>query len=280
MGLLEKISSMKQGGMSDLQIINTLKDDGLSPMKINEAFSQLKIKSAVANNETEESNSELQPSIMQTQNQEIMSVPTPLTNQNPQGQNQTPQQPLVQQYTQEGYPDNQQYAQGQYADPNYYQQGLDLETVKDIVKQEIEESNKKLKAEVDSLSKLKTELKFEIQSLDNRFTKLESTIQEIQLAIIRKIGQYGEAIQGLGKEVKETQKSFSKVINPLVDQQRENNAESDEELNQESEEIETHTVKHKIKKKAKPNHKAKSRQAPKEKDHRKHGASFEDYIGR
>lgn len=196
MALLEKITSMKQTGMNDLQIVNALKEEGITPREISEALSQMRIKSAVA---SEEAN-QMEPSIMQTTST--------------QGSNN-------QQYT-EQYPaqDSSQNYNQEYADPNYYSQTLDLETIRDVAKQESEEAIKKIKTDLETLNKFKTENNFELQNLDNRITKIENIIQELQTAIIRKIGEYGEAVSTISQDLRETQKSFSKVINPLLDKKR------------------------------------------------------------
>ena len=34
------------------------------------------------------------------------------------------------------------------------------------------------------------------------------------------MGEYGEAISGISQEIQETQKSFSKMINPVLDKKR------------------------------------------------------------
>jgi hypothetical protein len=214
MALLEKISSMKQQGLSDTQILNTLKEEGVSPREINEALSQVKIKSAIAS----PSESDMQPSIMSTQMQET----------------QAPSQ--QEQYNQQYSQDQGQYAGGQEQynqqytqDPNQYynQQPTDLETIRDIAKQETEEALKKIKSDIENLNKTKTDIKFEVQNLDNRLTRIEAIIQELQTAIIRKMGEYGEAVSGISQELRATQKSFSKVINPLLDQQRNTSSQNE-----------------------------------------------------
>jgi hypothetical protein len=242
MALLERINSMKQSGMPDIQIVNTLKEEGITPREINEALSQLKIKSAI-NSQNQE---QMQPSIM---------TPSP--------EQQYPEQFQNQQY-QEQYPQQvqEQYPQQQYQE-QYYSQTIDIETIRDISKQEIEEAMKKPKSEIDSLSKFKSEISFEIQNIDNRLKKIESIIQELQTAIIRKIGDYGEAVSSISDELRETQKSFSKVINPLLDKKR-GISESMEEPEQIS--------------KSKPS--SKSSKAKKEKQLRKDtgSATVEDYF--
>lgn len=279
MALLDKLESMKQRGMSDMQIMTALKEEGYSPLQVNEAFSQSKIKSAVSKDNSAENQPDLQPSIMQPEQQTSMSVPSPdgqsLQVQSAQSQQAYASQPIPQ-YTQEQsqYENQQQYPQ--YSDPNaqysqegYYQQGLDLETVRDIAKQEIEQSLKKIKDQVNSLEKMKTDLSFEVQNMDNRLNKIESVMQELQSAIIRKMGEYGESIQGISQEIKATQKSFSKMIDPLLDKRRGFNEEDTE--NEEAEKnvperlVESNTPKSK----------------PQKQDSReKNSISFEDYLGR
>ena len=197
MALLERITSMKQSGISDAQIVNTLIEEGISPLEINEAISQSKIKSAIA-----QPNQEMQPS---------MASPA---------QAYTQEQYAPEQYPQQQNYSDQQYAQQAYPQEQYAQQGFDIETLKDISKQQVEESFKKIKEEVTNLSKLKTEVKMEIQNLDSRLSQIESIIRELQSAIIRKMGEYGEAITGISEEVRATQQSFSKILNPVLDKKR------------------------------------------------------------
>jgi len=257
MALLGRVNSLKQAGLSEVQIANALKEEGISATEINDALSQSKIKADVSGNEMQSSEFEgMQPSVMQQEQTQQFVGPT---NQTPttavQGQytpasayeqqNYPPQTYVAQQptyapqeqsqaYAQESaYAPQDQYGQQyapQYVDQTqtaydqsgqaYYSQGLDLETVRDISKQIIEESLKKTHEDIGSLNKMKSEIKFEVQDIQNRLIKIESTMNTIQSAIIRKMGEYGEAISGISNEIRATQESFSKVINPLLDKKR------------------------------------------------------------
>ena len=53
-----------------------------------------------------------------------------------------------------------------------------------------------------------------------RLKKVEDLMQELQLAILKKIGQYGEDISTISKELQSTQDSFSKLVNPIIDNKR------------------------------------------------------------
>jgi len=62
MGVLEKIMELKRRGSPDNEIINTLREQGISPKEINDALNQAKIKKAIS---PEESNkSRMEPSIL------------------------------------------------------------------------------------------------------------------------------------------------------------------------------------------------------------------------
>jgi predicted nucleic acid-binding Zn-ribbon protein len=261
MALLEQIEKMKQAGQSDSQIVTTLKEQGYSLTQINETLSQSRIKSAVYGS-IPQAGDELQPSIMQNN--------TP--------SEQAPQQQQVN-YQQESpgvYPD-QQYqdpnaTQG-YAQDTYYSQALDVETVRDITRQEIDEAVKKIKQDLEALNKMKSDISFEVQNLDNRITKIEAIIQELQSAIIRKMGEYGESIQGISQELQATQNSFSKIINPLLDKTRESEESGEEQSKVPSENQEPQKPERTQNKKQKDNKKSDISQLQ-----RSDSASFEDYF--
>ena len=222
MALLEKISAMKQSGMPESKIAASLMEEGYSPREVSEALSQSKIKSAVA----QESQSDMQPSIATEADSqsEYSSVPNYGQSQSVEApeQSQYPQyQQQYQEQSQQTYNQNAAYQQ-QYPQEqgNYYQQAIDLETVRDIARQQVEESLKKLREQVDSLVKAKTETNFHVQDMENRLQRVESVIQDVQRAIIKKMGEYGDAISGISNEIKATQQSFAKLINPILDNKR------------------------------------------------------------
>jgi seryl-tRNA synthetase len=111
--------------------------------------------------------------------------------------------------------DTQAYAEGYYPE-TYYQQAMDVETVREVSRQVVEEELSKIKAELVGITKLKTELSFQVQNIDNRLVRIESTMQELQTAILKRIGSYGEAITDISKELRATQDSFSKMVNPIM----------------------------------------------------------------
>jgi archaellum component FlaC len=230
MALLERISIMKKEGKSGQEIIKTLGEEGISPRQINEALSQSDIKSAVSAEEN------MQPSIMQTAeqttvgmpssseaNQEISVPAAPRYAQEEGQQNYNQQLAGQEQYTAPEY-SPQDYMQGydssQNSNQGYVSPSVDIETIRDIANQIIEESMGKLKEQLSSTGKMKTEINTEIQEIDSRLKKVEDIIQQLQFSIIKKMGDYGEAVSNISKEVRATQDSFSKLVNPIMDKKR------------------------------------------------------------
>jgi len=220
MALLERISNMKKEGKSGQEIIKTLSEEGISPRQINEAISQSDIKSAVSAEEN------MQPSIMQTAEQTTVGMPSSYeANQDisvpaaPQYAQEEGQQPVEQeQYATPEYTPG--YDSSQVSNQGYASPGVDIETIRDIANQIIEESMGKLKEQLSSTGKMKTEINTKIQEIDDRLKKLEDIIQQLQFSIIKKMGDYGEAVSSISKEVRATQDSFSKLINPIIDKKR------------------------------------------------------------
>jgi len=193
MALLERVNQMQQQGYSNEQISQMLQEEGISPREVSEALSQSQVKSAV-------------------------NAPEAGGYAEGEEAGYAPEAGGYAEGEEAGYaPEAGGYAEGGEA---YYQQALDTETVRDIANQVVEEELSKIKMELKEMSRLKTDMKFQIQNIDNRLKKIESTISQLQSDIIRKVGEYGEAISDVSNEIKATQDSFSKLVNPLIDKKR------------------------------------------------------------
>lgn len=277
MALIEKINQMKQSGMSEAQIIKTLRDENYTPVQINEALSQSQIKAAIAQPASPVGGGMdgMEQSIMQTTD-ELNQMPVPYPEQAQQAGYPAEAYPAYQQvyaqppaqypaeqaaYTEQPYYD-QNYGQAYVPQETYYQQALDIETVRDIAKQSIEEELLKIKSQISEITKLKTDLKFQIQNIDNRLKKIEEVIQEIQSAVLQKVGNFGQAINEISEELHATQESFGKLVNPIIDKKRgmAENQKSEQQANQA---------------KIKPRAGAQSRSSPRT---QKPAPSFEDYF--
>ncbi|MFA7708303.1 MAG: hypothetical protein WCX73_05120 [Candidatus Pacearchaeota archaeon] len=248
MAVLEKVIQMKQQGATEPQIIDILRQEGVSPREINEALSQSSIKSAI-NTEQEEIPQPEEP-YNNFQTPEMQSQITPMQpsmvpmeyQQNQEGYQQQgyAQQDYQNNYTQSNQIQRQQpreyeQSQQQYPPQEYYeeyapQQTSDIEIINDIAEQIVEEKNSELKKQISSFTDFKESISLEVERLNERLTKIENISNELQIAILKKIGSYGESLENIEKEMHMTQNSFSKIINPLTDRARQmSNQESNQE---------------------------------------------------
>ena len=226
MATLERVMQMKAEGLTESQIITALKQEGATPKDINEALSQSKIKSAL-NREPpmDESMENMKPSITEASQKPVQKDEEGYTDYSDQNYPQYDPNSVQQVQNQVQGPDGYYQTPGQ--DSGYYpeyqqpQAPTDIETINDIAEQIVEEKNAELKKQISSFKTFKDESKIDLEKINERLQKLENNYNELQMAIIRKIGEYGEDIKNISNEMRATQDSFSKVLNPLTDNIRE-----------------------------------------------------------
>lgn len=225
MAVLEQVMQLKQQGVSEPDIVQYLKDQGILPNEINDALAQSKIKSelnreAVYNQEGFQASRSFQiPGEGYTQTPVF-----PEYQMKPSISNEPSQQPPA-------YPEAGQYPES-YQQPvqetpqqsyqNYYPeyQQTDIETMNEIAEQLIEEKNEKIQKQISALTAFREETSAEIERINQRLEKIENNFNNLQASIIRKIGEYGEDIKSIAKEMHATQDSFSKMLNPTMDNAR------------------------------------------------------------
>lgn len=212
MAALERVMQMRTQGLSESQIINTLRQEGISPKEIYDALTQSQIKSELSQApQIEYETEEMKPSMIQQEQPYPQEESYADSSQTQQEQPEYAETVPAQQG--EYYP--------QYQEPIQQQQTTDIETINEIAEQIVEEKNIELKKQISEIKNFKEEAKEDIERLNKKVEKLENNYNELQIAIIRKIGDYGENIKNIATEMHETQDSFSKMINPLTDNIRE-----------------------------------------------------------
>ena len=213
MGILEQITKMKQQGIPDGEIINELSNQGISPREISDGLKQAQIKYAVS-----EDYGNMEPSIMRGDD-----VPVPDESQQ---QTYTPRAYEQPQYApqQEEYapqqPQEQYYAPSSGGYDQYSAGGIDTDTVMEISDQIFSDRIKKIQKQVDSLTEMSTLLGTKMENIAERFKRIESIIDKLQLAILEKVGSYGENLDSIKKEMSMMQDSFSKMISPARETRR------------------------------------------------------------
>jgi hypothetical protein len=206
MGVLEQVIQMKKQGSSDEEIIGDLTRQKVSPREINDALKQAQIKNAVSDLD----DADMQPSL-------LPDAPAPQEDYSPQTEEYVPnsQKEYVPQtvgYSSQGedYAPEAQEGEG-YVD---YQQGggIDTDTVMEIAGQIFSERIKKIQTVVEDTSDNNALLQSKIENLSERLKKIETTMDKLQIAILERVGSYGQNLDGIRKEMSMMQDSFSKML--------------------------------------------------------------------
>ncbi len=189
MGIIEDIGQMRNQGMADQDIMNTLQDQGISPQEISNAINQAQIKQAVVN-----------PGEYPPQDQGYAPQPGGMGAQEFGGDMYMPQD-------QGYYPQDQGYEGG----------GSSTSTMVEIAEQVFTEKIQKIQKEVRELSEFKTLMESKIEHLTDRIKRVENITDKTQMAILEKVGSYGKGLDNVKKEVGMMQDSFTKMIPSLAE---------------------------------------------------------------
>lgn len=236
---INKINALKSQGLNEIQVIQTLQEQGLTPREINDSLAQSKIKDAIndpyaqqylggqegqENSQSYEQYGEMegmQPSVTDTQYLNQNQYP-PQTEQ----QYQEGSQGYDQGYEQQYYPENYQsqgYPQqpGEQGGEAYY--GLNTETMSEIAEQLIQEKLATINSAITSLAEFKILVEGKVDKIDSRLERIEKIIDSLQTSLIRRSTESSQDLEDIKTEMKMMQTSFGKVINPMVDNLRESN---------------------------------------------------------
>ncbi|MCR4327346.1 MAG: hypothetical protein NUV46_02075 [Nanoarchaeota archaeon] len=219
MTTLEKVLELKKMGIPESEIQIRLKNEGVSPMEINDAMNQSKIKEAVSG-EREYSRIGMVPSIMggaqdeenNSENEETYS-PAPSPNEG------SPESPQMRRNEYPGYARD---YEEEPAEEEYYQENsvegyepgsgrVDSETMIEVAEQVFFEKIKDIEKELRNLKEFKTISAPIIEDLNERIKRIEKNFDKMQIAILEKVGSFGRNIDSLKKEVEMVEDSFEKM---------------------------------------------------------------------
>ncbi|MFA5071421.1 MAG: hypothetical protein WC511_03590 [Candidatus Pacearchaeota archaeon] len=213
MGLLDQITNMKRQGIPNDQIINELASQGVSPQEILNALKQSEIKSAVTGY-TDDDGDEMQPSVM-PRGEAPQSRPRQFEQEQayqPQPQQEYVQENYVQQPVYAPQPQEQYYPSENAGYQEYQQTGGSADMMMEVADQVFSEKIKKLQKVLEATSEATILLQNKFENLSDRLKKIENMIDKLQIAILDKVGSYGENLNEIKKEMSMMQDSFSKVI--------------------------------------------------------------------
>lgn len=219
MGVLDQITQMKEKGMSEEDIIADLQQKGVSPKAINEALNQSQIKKAVSGEKNEEDidpaiRGEVPPQPPETPKtyspevKEMGEEPGP-------GQTYSPQLPPEQEYyrAEEEYPQEEYPEYGEYgAYGEYDEAGVSTDTFIEIAEQVFAEKTRDIQKQLEDLGEFKSLANVKLDHSLERIKRIEASMDKLQLAILDKIGSYGQTLGSIKKEMSMMQDSFGKMI--------------------------------------------------------------------
>jgi hypothetical protein len=120
------------------------------------------------------------------------------------------------------YPEEQQgqeymgYESQQPSGYDYQGAGIDTGAIMEISEQVFAEKIQKIQGKIDEISNFKVLSESKMESLSERLRKIESMIDRLQLAILEKVGSYGQNLEGIRKEMAMMQDSFGKLADSTV----------------------------------------------------------------
>lgn len=225
MSVLDEITTMKSQGASNQEIIRNLQERGVPPREIQEALSQAQIKNAVQGEPVMEMEKSIMDQSPYSDSQYSMEAPDQSGSYAPEYTPQAPQEnyPGQEGYSQEysGYP--QEYSQGYGQSPQDqqqygYAQGADTGTLVEVAEQVFSDKSKRLQKQMEVLNEFRMLAETRLSNVEERLKRIEGMFDKLQISIIDRVGSYGKNLSSLQKEVDMMQDSFSKVVDPLLDE--------------------------------------------------------------
>jgi hypothetical protein len=129
-----------------------------------------------------------------------------------------PQQEYYEQYPSynQEYPNYpQEYSAYNQYSPNENSQNIDMDNIIEMVNQIFLEKIKKFQEERESLLEDLNSLKSRVGFIDERLKRIENFIEKLQLSILERIGDYGQDLNNIKKEIGLMQDSFSKFVSKI-----------------------------------------------------------------
>ena len=237
MGILDEINNMKNQGIGEREILNTLQERGVTPRAIEDAFNQMRIKKAVSS-ESPYGEEGMEPSIMGTGlNPREMVSPTQLYVPKTQEINHNQDDfysPNPPQFNEEAeIPRRGEYNQEEYIPQEGYESqavgGYDTDTLIEVAEQVFSEKIKKEQKQIAALNEFATLAETRISSDHERIKKMEGIIDKLQAAILEKVGSYGRDLNSIKNEMGMMQESFEKMV-PKSHEENSGNEEYIKEL--------------------------------------------------
>lgn len=187
---VDRVISMRQQGLSNNQITESLQRDGYETHQIFDAMNQADIKIGASLSEPG------------------MQSPFPEQNQGNQGldegydQGYNPQASPASMPRPAPEPEPREFGGGGYSE----------EKVEEIAETIIEEKWSEFMSSVQKIIEWKDKTETRINTLEIKFKELKSEFDKLHSAVLEKVGEYGKSIENVGIEIQALEKVFQKVL--------------------------------------------------------------------
>jgi hypothetical protein len=202
---VEQVNTMKQQGMSDSLIVQTLQRDGYKTHQIFDAMNQSELVSG-APRQLEDLQSTVPggPQVFSSPPQPTYPGQQPTL---PAFDQQQPDPPMPQQQPQQpSYP---QFQQPMMADPS---QAITANQVEEIAESIIEEKWTELARGVSKIVEWKERSEAKMNEFDQRLTKLQGDFESLHSGVLGKLTEYDQNISSVGTDIKAMQKVFQQML--------------------------------------------------------------------
>ncbi|MFA5061172.1 MAG: hypothetical protein WC494_02565 [Candidatus Pacearchaeota archaeon] len=226
MDILEKIMELQGQGLSDEEIYQRLRNEGISPKQIYDATNQAKIKTAITS-ENGFSNQGGEVSQIKDINRDGFTQEAGDYPQNeyapPQESVQPPERYIDSKQGQDYQNNYYTPAPQTYSSQDYYapQSNVDTGIISEIAEQIFSEKISELRKEIGDFTSFKNRIQDKVSDIDERLKRIESSIDKIQQAIIEKIGEFGDNTVMIHRDLDNLHGTVSKLMNPLIDNYKE-----------------------------------------------------------
>ncbi|MFC1710544.1 hypothetical protein ACFLZJ_00060 [Nanoarchaeota archaeon] len=231
MGVLEETTQLKTQGISEVEIANQLGEQGYSPKEINDALNQSQIKSAISDAEEPprppppRSPNKKAPLTREITDEDVYTpipqeedIPIPEeydsyaapTQELPEFEtygSESQEPPAVQEFYPQPY--------GEY-EMNAESEIMGTDTMIEMAEQVFTEKTKKMQNQLSELNEFKTLTQTKLDNLSSRLKRMETSFDQLQLAILDRVGAYGKSLQSTKKEMAMMEDSFRKMVNPIA----------------------------------------------------------------
>jgi uncharacterized protein (UPF0335 family) len=195
--------------MSKEEITRSLEGKGYTLQQIADGINQAQIKQGVEGNT-------MPPEDMQTSSMdENFDIPLP-----PQGSPAVmeeapgPGQAAPQDYSQQQAMPPMQQAPQQYQMPAAPAQSV--EEMQALVEQIVEEKWKEMMAQIGDIGVFKARVGDDMEAVKQELLRTQKRLESLQTAVLGKVKEYDQSVQGIGQDMKALEQVFSKIMAPLT----------------------------------------------------------------